>query len=81
MEIHLSKSPVMEPPSMFPDGAPMERGSPFQSLLLHISLPERPLSPILSQSRLKPDKPLDIRRSLWAAPIKGHAPFPEPLIN
>ena len=37
---------------MFPDGAPMERDTPFQSLLLHISLPEDPQSPILSQSRL-----------------------------
>jgi hypothetical protein len=29
----------------------------------------------------KPDNPLDIHRSLWAAAIKGNAPFPEPLIN
>jgi hypothetical protein len=66
---------------MFLDGAPMERDAPFQNLLLHISLPEEPQSPILSQTVCKPDKPLDIRRSLWAAPIKGNAPFSEPLIN
>jgi hypothetical protein len=24
---------------------------------------------------------LEIHRNLWAAPIKGNAPFPEPLIN
>lgn len=35
---------------MFPDGAPMERD--VQSLLLHISLPEEPKSPILFQSHL-----------------------------
>jgi hypothetical protein len=48
----LSKSPVKEQPSMFPDGAPMEADAPFKSLLLHISLPEDPQSPILSQSLL-----------------------------
>jgi hypothetical protein len=45
-------SPVKEPPSVFPDGDAMERDASFQSLLLHISLPEEPQSPILSQSRL-----------------------------
>ena len=34
--IHLSKSPVHEPPSRFPSGAPMERDACLQSLLLHI---------------------------------------------
>jgi len=33
--IHLSKSPVYEPPSRFPSGAPMERGAHLQSLPLH----------------------------------------------
>jgi hypothetical protein len=34
--IRLSKSPVYEPPSRFPSGAPMERDARLQSLLLHI---------------------------------------------
>jgi hypothetical protein len=56
-----------------------ERDAPFQSLLLHMSLPEQPQSPFCPRAVCKPDKPLDIRRSLWSAPIKGNAP--EPLIN
>jgi hypothetical protein len=35
--ILLPKSPVKEPPSRFPGGAPVERDARFQSLLLHIS--------------------------------------------
>jgi hypothetical protein len=66
---------------MFPDGVPMERDAPFQSLLLHISLPEEPQSPFCLTAVCEPDKPLDIRWSLWAAPIQGNAPFPETLIN
>jgi hypothetical protein len=81
IKTHLSKSPVKEQPSMFCDRAPMERDAPFQSLLLHISLPEEPQSPFCPRAVCKPDKPLDIHRSLWEALIKGNAPFPEPLIN
>jgi len=35
--ICLSESPVNEPPSVFPSGAPMERAALFQIILLHIS--------------------------------------------
>jgi len=34
--IHLSTSPVYEPPSRFPSGAPMERDAGLQSLPIHI---------------------------------------------
>jgi hypothetical protein len=34
--IHLSKSPIYEPPSRFPSGAPMERDARLQSLPSHI---------------------------------------------
>ena len=33
----ISKSPVNEHPSRFPNGAPMDRVARFQSLILHIS--------------------------------------------
>jgi hypothetical protein len=81
IKTHLSKYLVKEPPSMFHNGAPMERDVPFQSLV-YISLYPKSLRPPFCPTAVcKPDKPLDIRRSLWAAPIKGNAPFPESLIN
>jgi hypothetical protein len=58
----------------------MERDSPLQSLLLHISLPKDLSSPFCPRAVCKPAKPLDIHRSLYAAPIKGNALFPELLV-
>jgi hypothetical protein len=69
------------PPPSSPSGAPMERDAPSRAFF-YISLYLKSLSPpFCLRVVCKPDKPLDIRRSLWAAFIKGNAPFPEPWIN
>jgi hypothetical protein len=81
IETHLSKSLVKEPPSCSLTG-PLWREMPFSRAFFYISLYPKSLSPpFCPRAACKPDKASDICRSIWAALIKGSAPFPEPWIN
>ena len=65
--IHLSTSPLYEPPSRFPNGAPMERDSRLQSLFLHNLLGPQ-------ERTLPPGSP-------HRAPIERNAPFSASTFN
>jgi hypothetical protein len=66
---------------MFPDGA-LWREMSLSRAFFYISLYPKSLSPpFCPRAVCKPDKPVDILRSLWETLIKGNVPFPEPLIN
>jgi hypothetical protein len=53
---------------------------PVTRAFFYMSLyPKRLGAPFCSRAVCKPDKPLDIRRSLWTAATKANAPFREPM--